>query len=146
MPRQLMPVVMTPAQDRSESDGDTGDGTPDAERGSTLVAVERLREKSKRRGEEDRPTDALGAAGQDQHQRRLGNAAEQGAKGEDDEADREEESPSVAVGQGPRGEEHRGQRQGIGVDDPLHLAEARVQSRLDRRQGDDHDGDVQAAT
>ena len=72
------------AQHRSESDGDTGHGAPDAECDPTLVAVERLGQKGERSGEEDRTTDALGAAGQDQHQRGLGHAAEQGTQGEDD--------------------------------------------------------------
>ena len=109
MPRQLMPVVMIPPEHRPESDGHPGDRTPDAESHPSLMAMEALGQQGQRGGEEDRPADALGAAGQDQHDRRLGHPTEQRPEGEDDEADGEQESPPVAIGQGAGGQQHRGQ-------------------------------------
>jgi hypothetical protein len=107
------------------------------------MAVETLGEECERSGEEDRPTDALDTAGQDQHDRRLGQPAEQRTQREDDETDGEQQSPPVAISQGSGGQERGCQRQSVGIDHPLHVAEARVQLRLDGRQGNDHDRDVQ---
>ena len=143
MPRQLMPVVITPPSTGPSATATpvTAPQIPNAM--PAFVAMETLGQQSQRGGEEDRPADALGATGQDQHDRRLGHAAEQRTEGEDDEADGEEQAPTVTVGQRPGRQQHRGQSEGIGIDDPLHVAEAGVQSRLDGRQGHDDDGDVQ---
>jgi hypothetical protein len=132
-----------PSENRSEPGGHPSDRTPDSEGHPPLLAVEALSQKSQRGGEQDRPADALGTAGQDQHDRRLGYPAEQRPEGEDDETDAEQQSVPVTVGERTGGQKHRRQGQGIGVDDPLQVAETRVQTGLDGRQGDDHDRDVQ---
>src|SRR5262249_13871284 len=51
--------------------------------------------------------------------------------------------PPDQIRQGTGGEHERGERQRVGVDDPLQLREARVQIPLDRRQGDVHHRDVE---
>ena len=101
-----------PAQYRSESGGHPSDRTPDSEGHPPLFAVEALGQKSQRGGEQDRPADALGAAGQDQHDRRLGYPAEQRAEGEDNETDGEQQSLPVTVGQRTGGQQHRRQASG----------------------------------
>jgi hypothetical protein len=50
--------------------------------------------------------------------------------------------PTVPVGQDTTGEQQRSQRQGVGINDPLELAEAGVHPALDIGDGDGDDRDV----
>jgi len=65
-----------------------------------------------------------------------GRAREQG------NTDREHLAAAVHVAERAAGEEQRGQQERVRFDDPLDVAERRVQPRLYRRQRDVHDGAV----
>ena len=78
-----------------------------------------------------------------EHQRRLREAAEQRGGREEDQPDREDHPAPEHVGERAGGQQQRGQRQRVGVDHPLQVGEARVQARLDPRQRDVHDRDVE---
>ncbi len=56
---------------------------------------------------------------------------------------RKHQLAAVAVGEHARRQQQRGERQRVGVKRPLHVAEARVQPRLDRRLRHDDDGHVE---
>ena len=55
------------------------------------------------------------------------------------DADSEDLAPAEQVAQRPAGQQQRGQRQGVGLDHPLHVDERGVEGRLQRRQRDVHD-------
>jgi hypothetical protein len=109
----------------------------------TIAAAEAIPEQRQRRGEHDRPADALAAPGHDQHQRVLGRAAQQRAEGEDDQADLEQQLPAVPVGEYAGGQQQRREGQRVGVEYPLHLGEAGVQLVLDGGLGHHDDRDVE---
>ena len=69
--------------------------------------------------------------------------ADQRGDREDDQADGEDLAPPVDVAGHARGEQEGGQRQRVGVDDPLQVGEARVQRLLDVGQRHVHDRDVE---
>ena len=62
---------------------------------------------------------------------------------EDDQAGDEDPPAPDQVRDGPGGEQEGGQREGVRVDDPLQVLEARVQRPLDVGQRDIHDRDVE---
>ena len=73
----------------------------------------------------------------------VGEAAEQRGDGEDAEADHEHPPPPEQVGERAGRQQQRGERQRVGVDDPLQVGEAGVQVALDVGQRDVHDRDVE---
>ena len=131
------------AEDRTERRRHAGDRPPDPERHAAIAAAEALPEQRQRRGEHDRPADALAAPGHDQHHRVLGHAAQQRAQGEDDQADLEQQLPAIPVGEHARGQQQRGEGQGVGVEHPLHVGEAGMQPVLDGGLGHHDDRDVE---
>ena len=63
--------------------------------------------------------------------------------GEDDDADREHDPAAEPVGDRAGREQQRGERQRVGVDDPLQVGEAGAQRLLDVGERDVHDRDVE---
>ena len=100
-------------------------------------------EQGQRGGEHHRAAGALNAAGDVQHERGLGDPADQRGDRENDEADREDHAAAQAIGERPGRQQQGAQRQRVGVDHPLQVGEARMQSGLDPRQRDIHDRDVE---
>jgi hypothetical protein len=96
-----------------------------------------------RHREHDRPAEPLQAAGQLEHQRAGGEAAQRGRAGEHHQPDQVQHAAAVHVREAAGREQERRQGQRVSVDDPLQVREARVQGPLDVRQGDVHDRDVQ---
>ena len=60
-----------------------------------------------------------------------------------DEADHEHEPPADTVGERAAREQQRGERERVGVDHPLQVAEVGAEVALDRGQRDVHDRDVE---
>ncbi len=63
--------------------------------------------------------------------------------GEQPQADHEDPTPTVEVGQGAGREQQRGQAEGVGVDDPLQVRDRGVELALDVGQRDVDDRDVE---
>ncbi len=141
--RHPMPLVMRPPRTGPIGDGDTAHRPEDAEGDPSVPAAEGVREESERCREHDRPADALEAAGEDEEERTGGDAAQERADGERDDADGEHEPPPEQVGEGSRREEEGGERQGVGVEDPLKVRQRGMEGVLDRREGDVHDREVE---
>ena len=87
--------------------------------------------------------DALQPAGEVERERRAGEPAQHGGDGEDDEPDQEHAPAADAVGHRAAGQQQRGERERVGVDDPLQVGEVGAEVALDRRQRDVHDRDVE---
>ena len=92
-------------------------------------ARERVRDQGERGGEHDGAADSLEGTPQIQHEWRGRQAAEQRRDREDGEAEGEDVAPPVDVAHDPGREEEGGERQGVGVDHPLQVREARVSER-----------------
>ena len=132
-----------PANDRSDRHSDAGDRSPNGERHTALLATEGVGEQGERNREHDRAANALQSAGQLEHERGLRSAAERRGAREDGEADHPQTPAAEYVGERAAREQQGGERERVGVDHPLQVGEARVQRRLNRRQGDVDDRDVE---
>jgi len=89
------------------------------------------------------PAGALHGAREVQRERRTGQPASGGGERENDQPGDEHQPPPEAVGERAGGQQEGGERQRVGVDDPLQVGEARVQRALDVRKRDVDDGDVE---
>ena len=132
-----------PADDRPDGDGGAGDGPEDPEGDPAVAALEGLGDQRERGGEHHRPADPLHGAGEVEHQRGVGEPADGGGAGEHHEAGREHQPAPEQVGERSGRQQEGGERQRVGVDDPLQVGEGGVQFALDRGQRDVHDGDVE---
>ena len=132
------------AKERAQGDRRTGDRAVDTDRprpgGAGLVAV---RDHGDADTQEDRATDPLNEAAPVQDTDRRRQRADQGAGREQDNAPAEEAQPPHRPAQRRRRHEERPQRQGVGVDHPLELAQRRPQCGPHVRQRDGDDRDVQ---
>ena len=111
------------ADERADRERRADRGAVGGERaGALLRGRERLREQRQRDREHDRGADALDRAGGVEED----DVGRQGActrgDGEDREADREEAAAAEAVGERAGGQHDAGQRERVGVDDPLQAA------------------------
>ena len=131
------------ADQRPDRDRAADHGSPDAERGRPVFAVELLADQGQRGGEHPGAADALQPAREVEQGRVLGDAAEERGEGEDPEPDREHAPAPEPVAERAGGEQEGGEGQRVGIDDPLQAGEAGVQFTLDVRQGDVDDGDVE---
>ena len=131
------------ADQRPDGDGAADHRPVDAEGGPAVAPRERRGDQRQRGGEHDGAADALDGAGQVEHEGRGGEAADQRGQREDDQTDGEDLPPPVDVARHPGGQQEGGQRQRIGVHDPLQVREARVQRLLNVRQRHVHDRDVE---
>jgi hypothetical protein len=121
-PRQ--PGGQRSAEQRPDSHGQAGDGSPDAEGDAAILAAERFSQQRQRHGEHDRPADALQSAGQLEHESSSGHAAEQRRAAKDEQADDVEKAAAVHVGETAGRQQERGQAERVGVDHPLQAREA----------------------
>ena len=100
-------------------------------------------QQGQRDGEHHRRAKALHGAGDVEEDDVGRGRTRRGGGGEDGEADGEQAPAAEAIGQRARGQDDRGEREGVGVDDPLQAAEARVEVVGDAREGGVDDGDVE---
>ena len=114
-----------------------GDPGPDGDRLCPLASREHVGEDRQGRRHDERGTDPHHRPGGDQLARRVGEGAEQGSEGEDDEAELQRPLAPEAVTQRPGREQQAGEHQRIGVDDPLQVGVRCVQliGPGERRQG-----------
>ena len=131
------------AHQRPDRQRGAGDRAPDAEREGALRALELVREQRQRRGEHRRRPDPLRGAREVEHEPAARRRAQGRADGERDQPGGEDGAAAAAVGERARRQQRRGERERVGVDDPLQLREARVQVGPDRRQRDVDDGHVE---
>ena len=130
-------VEQEAAGDRPERDRDAGDAGPDADRDRTLARVrEHVGEDGERRGHDQRGADPHHRAGRDELTHVVRHRRRRRREAEDDEADGERALAAVAVTEGPEGEEQAGEHEGVGVDDPLEVADAGTELAHHRGQRD----------
>jgi len=79
----------------------------------------------------------------DQHLHVHRGGAQRGGHREPDRADHEHPAPAVPVAERAAQQDQPGQRERVGVHDPLQLGDRSVQLLADRREGDVDDGSVQ---
>ena len=115
--------------ERADGDGAADHGAVDTEGRAAVAPGEGGGDQRQRGGEHDGAADALHGAGQVEHEGRGREAAHQRGDGEDDQADGEDLAPPVDVARHAGGQQEGGQRQRVGVHDPLQVREARVQRR-----------------
>ena len=90
-----------------------------------------------------RRADALQDASSDQDLGAGRHAAGKRRQREERKAAEIDLAGSEAVTKEARGQQERGEHQGVGVDDPLQAGDPGLQARADARQGDVDDGDVE---
>ena len=133
-----------PADGRADGERRADRGAVDGERLRAFLPVgEGVGEQRERRGEEDRRAEALHRAGGVEHDDAARCAAPERRRGEDREPDHEEPPPPEAVGDRPRGEHDRGERDRVGVHDPLEAGDPGVEAGRDVRQRRVDHGDVE---
>jgi hypothetical protein len=94
-------------------------------------------------GGDQRGTEPLEAAREDQRRRRVGEAVEERGACEHDHACEEDALAAEQIAGAAAEEQEAAEGQRVGVDDPLQVALGHVQVGLDRRQGDVHDRRVE---
>ena len=130
------------AEERPGRDGESDRRAPDCDRAGALGPGVLRADQRERRCEQRGAADALERACDVERQDVPRDAAQERGDAEDDDADREDEPAPVAVGERAGREDERGERHRVRVDDPLQARQARVQLRLNARQRDIHDRDV----
>jgi hypothetical protein len=120
-----------------------GGRAPDAQRRAALAPGERRGKQRQRRREHRRTADALQRAREVQRRRARRQAAQQRGDGEEAQAGDEHRPPAEAVGQRSGRQQECGERQRIGVDDPLQVLERRAEVLLDVGQRDVDDRHVE---
>ncbi len=131
-------------QDQADRATAGGDRAPHSERlGALTLLGERGRDDRQRGGREQRRAEALQAAADDQHARRLGQPVEQRGDREQRHAgDEQPLAPEQVAGPATQQEE-AAEDQRVGVDHPLQARGREVQATLDRGQRDVHHGGVE---
>ena len=130
---------------RAQGHADPDDGAPDPDGLRPLLGVgERVGDDRHGDRVEHRAADGLDHAEDHQRGQVGGQAAQEGAGHEGEEADHEGPAAAQAVGRGARQHEEAGQDQGVGVDRPLQAGDRGVEVVADGGQGDVDDGHVQA--
>ena len=132
-----------PAEQRPEGDRATDCRCPDADRLAALRGREDHGDDRQRHGQHRRAADAHQPTRDDQLHRGLGEGAEQGRRGEQQEADDQDLAPAVAVAEDAPGEQQGGEHQGVGVDRPDQLALGGAEVLLDRLERDVEHGVVE---
>ena len=78
------------------------------------------------------------ARASDEHRDVRGQPAAHRGHGKDREADQKDPPPPEPIGGGATQQQQGGNAEGVGVEDPLHRRQSRVERRLDAGQGDIH--------
>jgi hypothetical protein len=133
-----------PATDHgADRDREPCDAAPGPKNRAALLAWRLTGEDRERERSDDRRAQALDAARRDQHPGPVGERRQHRAQGEDGHPDHEHALAAEPVAERSTREEQHGERQRVGVDDPLEALERRPQVRLDAGEGRDHDEVVQ---
>ena len=118
--------------------------TVDAEREVALAALRECRHQEReRRGSEQCPAEPLQPAECDQRPLGPGEAAQQRARGEQRQAGDEEPSAPEQIGDPAAEQQRPAEENRVGGDHPLQVRLREAEIRLDRRQRDVHDRDVE---
>src|SRR5205814_2222831 len=131
------------AQRRAGDRRDTGDPTPDPERGATAVGGKDVGQDAERLRSENGAADALDDAGENQLTRTLREAATNRGKGKDGQPNQVESLGAIFVAQPTGGDQQHGIDEDVRVQYPEDLVEARVQAVDDARDGDVHDREIE---
>jgi hypothetical protein len=143
-PRPAQVAREEPAEQDADRGAATGRRAVDAEREVALAPFgERGDEQRQRGGREQRSAEPLEGAERDQRRLGPGEAAEQRARGEDEEADHEQAAAPDEVGQPAAEKKGPTEEDGVGGDDPLEARRRETEIGLDRRKRDVDDRDVQ---
>jgi hypothetical protein len=117
---------------------------PYRERAVALGALAEGRgEDGERRRRHDRAAQTLERAGDDQLALALGQTAGQGRGGEQQEPEEQDLLVPEQVRRAPAEQEEAGERDRVGVDDPLQVDDREAEVIADRRQRDVHDRHVE---
>ncbi len=133
-----------PAHEDAGRGAEAADRPPGAERDVALFPLTEGRGQDReRRGGDRGRAQPLERPGRDQRLVTPCEPAEQRADREDDEAAHEDASAPEDVGEPAAEQEEPSEDQGIGADHPLQVFLREAEIRLDRRQRDIHDRDVE---
>ena len=130
------PLEQQAADERSEADADARDGGPDADRLAALLAREDVHDHRQRGRHDHRAADAHRGAEHDQLCGVLGERGEHARHAEQQEPGLQRAFTTEAVAERAHGEQDAGERQQVGVDDPLQRGPRGREVRLQRRQRD----------
>ncbi len=132
------------AHERPDGDGEAADAAPRAQRDGASLRRDGSREDRQGERQDDGAAEALDGPGDDERVRCRAERGGGRAGREDGEADDEHPAPPEAVAERGAGQEQDGEREGVGVDDPLELLERRTKVEADDRQRGRHDEVVEA--
>ena len=132
--------------EQAERASRAGEAGPDPDRLGALLGWEHAGDGGERARHHQRGADAHHGTEHDQRARVLRGRAERGRAAEQHQPDDQGEPASVPVAERPGREQQRGERQRVGVDDPLLLGLARAEALGQvghavgehRHAGDDH--------
>ncbi len=131
------------AREDADCRAGAGDRAPDAERRVPLLALgEGRREDREGGGRDDRGAESLHGAGRDQRSLRVREPAGERGDREQRHADDEQLPPAKQVRDAAAEQQEPAERKGVCRDHPLQVRLREVEVRLDRRERDVHDRDV----
>ena len=122
--------------------GDGGAGGPRTDGVAAVFFGERGGDDREAAGDEKRSADSLHRAGGDQLRDGGGEAAPDGREREQRDADEVNAAAAEMVAERSADEKERGEEEGVGFDDPLHVDGGGVECGLERRDSDVDDGAV----
>ena len=129
------------AEEGSDGDGNPAQPGPRSDRRGPVIGIEGRLEDGEAPGHEQRRAASLQRSGRDEQGGRLRERAQHRGRREPHHADDEGAPPAEAVAERAAEEQEGGECQGVGVDDPLQIREARAEIVGDPRQGEvDHGG------
>ena len=132
------------AEQQSDSRAADRDRGPDAHRFRALGALgEGRRDDGERRGRDQRATEPLHAAEDDEELRARREPVEEGGDGEDHDADEEHALAAEEVARAASEQQEPAEDERVRVHDPLEVGVRHVEVGLDRRQRDVHDRGVE---
>ena len=130
--------------DRARRAAEPGDAAPDPERLDPLARVhEQHRDQAERGRRGERLTESLGEPADDEHRRVLRDATGQRGSGEQRHPDEEQLAATEDVSEATTQEKEPAGGQDVTVDHPGQAGAGEAEARLDVRQRDVHDGDVE---
>ncbi len=133
------------ADDRSEPQPYAENNAPPGEgRTPGSGALKLVGENGDLADQHDAARDALEETSADQDGDVMGDPAHEGGQAEGDHADQKQTLAAKAIGQGACSHQHGGDRDRIGVHDPLELDEVGAERAFKRGQDDRHAGNLQA--
>ncbi len=132
------------AERRTEGQAERRGDAPDRQGTIARRALgEVIADQRQGRREQQRTTQALHGAGEDQRQLALGQAAREGGEGVQALSEDVHAAPAEQVGGAPAEQEEAAEGHRIGAHHPLQALRREIQRPADFRQGDEHDGGVE---